>query len=139
MKTLLMSLVCLLVIAGCHTTKHAPALVLVNDIWVLESLNGYPLEKDSFDAEKPRLEIKTKDKMYFGYSGCNNINGKLDITETAIAFKPGPMTRKACLQQNIEPDFLTMLNASKTYKIKNGKLILFDANGKTIGEFRKVD
>lgn len=144
--TLLTSFV--LFVMACHTTQTTPpakqieptpASVRINDIWVLETLNGFALEKDSFNSEKPRIEINTKEKMYFGYSGCNNIHGKLELTETAIHFLPGPMTHKACIEGNIEPAFINALLSSATYTIGNGKLNLKNAEGKLVCVFRKVD
>jgi heat shock protein HslJ len=136
-----LSVVGLIVLSGCFSStkqKGTTSTQLINGIWMLESLNGYPMENDSFDKEKPRLEIKTKDGMYFGYSGCNNLSGQLVLTESTIEFRPGPLTRKACINGNIESDFLTALVRAKKYSIKKGKLSLLDQSAKTVCLFRKI-
>jgi heat shock protein HslJ len=140
-------------VTACHTSKKqststqpnqpkpagAKATHLINDTWVLVELNGYPLETDTFDREKPRIEIKTTDGMYFGYSGCNNLSGQIVLTETTIEFRPGPMTRKACIEGNIEPDFVNALLVTKFYSVKNGRLELMDHSKKVVCRFRKTD
>ncbi len=139
--------VIVLAITGCFSQKtttsqkaSTPPSQQINTKWVLEELNGYPLEKDSFDAEKPNIEIQTQNKMYFGYSGCNRMNGKMTFTETTIQFKPGPMTRMACMDGgNIESDFLTALKSSQYYAIENGKLELKNDKQKVVCKFRRVN
>jgi heat shock protein HslJ len=49
------------------------------------------------------------------------------------------MTRKACLEQNIEPAFLKALFAVQIYSVTVGKLTLYTKEGKTLAQFRKVD
>lgn len=144
-------LIGLIGITGCRTKQATtqpkqPVKPTVSDPqqlnakWMLEALNGYPLEKDSFDAEKPNIEIQTQNKMYFGYSGCNRMNGEMSITESTIEFKPGPMTRRACIDGgNIESDFLTALMSSRYYAIKDGKLELKNDQQKVVCKFRKVN
>lgn len=145
----LIPVIALWITTACHTarkttppqpkvaasTPAAPTSSIVGITWTLEKLNGHKLEIDSNYKEDPYFEIK--DKMYFGYSGCNQMHGNLDLTETTIRFHSGPMTRKACIEGNIEPAFLVALSSCVTYKIVQGKLELFDVNGKQLCVFRK--
>ncbi len=46
-----------------------PADCRINDIWVLESVNGWPIEKANFTKELPQLEISLSQKKAFGFEG----------------------------------------------------------------------
>jgi heat shock protein HslJ len=121
-----------------HKTPVAQDPQLLNGRWILEQLNGYPMDKDSFDSDKPYIDIQTTTRMYFGYSGCNRINGQITFTESSIHFNPGPMTRMACVEGNIETDFLKALFSSTHYSVGKGKLYLKTASDKVVCRFSKI-
>lgn len=111
---------------------------LLNDIWVLETIEGK--KPDISISEKPRLELFIKDKRVGGKAICNTIMGSFDYTETTISFKGIASTRMACPKGNLnEHTFLSKLNQEFSYKIKNLKLYLINNSGKEVFCFRKVD
>lgn len=68
--------------------------VLLNDIWVLETLNK--VEAASlFAGERPRFEFHNVDKKIFGFGGCNQINGSYQIEGNQISIGPLASTRMA--------------------------------------------
>jgi heat shock protein HslJ len=153
MKSYLSLCVLLLILAGCSTSKKnlsstapkppvktMPAPASINGIWVLERLNNIEVSTESYTPESPKVEIKSTDKTYTGYSGCNRFNGSLlELNSSAIQFGPGPMTRMACTEDNIESAFLKALFSTKTYSIENGKLHLLDENAKTTCVFKNIN
>ncbi len=152
MKSYLSFCVLLIILIGCSTSKKnissapaketvktAPTLVSIDGIWVLERLNNIEVSTENYTAESPKVEIKSTDKTYNGYSGCNRFNGTFLLqNESAIQFNPGPMTRMACTEDNIESAFLKALFSAKTYSTDGGKLHLVDEKSNTICVFKNV-
>jgi len=110
--------------------------VLLNDIWVLETLNK--VKADSlFVGERPRLEFHNVDKKIFGFGGCNQINGSYQIQGNQISIAPLIATRKACGGVN-EALFLETIQLVNSFKIIDLNLYLF-AGSEEKARFKKVD
>jgi heat shock protein HslJ len=156
MKRNVITLVCFLcfeVILACHTkTKqaqssehHTSAAVPVpppdlNGFWLLEQVNEHAVHEDSTDRERPYIEIREKDGLYFGYSGCNRMNGAFVLDNQSITFKPGPMTQRACVDdRNVEREFLKALFSATYYTFADNKLELRDEVNKVVCRFRRMN
>ena len=93
--------------------------------WVLGSLNGEPLLKDT------NITLEFKGESFNGYSGCNWYGGPYTVTETAIDFVDGGSTARACntptevMQQ--EETYGRALYRAATYRATDDHLEL--ANG----------
>lgn len=110
--------------------------VLLNDIWVLETLNK--IEAGSlFAGERPRLEFHDVDKKIFGFGGCNQINGSYQIEGNQISIAPLASTRMACRGVD-EALFLETIPQVTSYKIINLKLYFFAGSAEK-ARFKKVD
>ena len=49
----------------------------LNNIWVLEELNGTKVSKEEFTNMLPLLEILANYNQFFGLLGCNRVNGTI--------------------------------------------------------------
>ena len=58
----------------------------LNDIWVLESINTQALSKTNFVKGFPLLEINFAQKKMFGNTGCNEVNGFMEVQGNKIKF-----------------------------------------------------
>jgi heat shock protein HslJ len=108
--------------------------VLLNDIWVLETLNKASVE---FETERPRLEFHDADKKVFGFGGCNQVNGSYQIEGNQIFIGSLVAERKACRGVN-EALFLKTIQQATSFKIINLKLYLFAGSAEK-ARFKKVD
>ncbi len=63
--------------------------------WVLESLNGQPLLKDT------NITLEFDDGRFGGYSGCNWYGGDYAVTSTTVDFVSGPTTLIGCDTPNL--------------------------------------
>lgn len=122
--------------------KERDKRLVLNDIWVLESLNGKTIKHgaDSEYLERPRLEIRVGEMKYNGTDGCNNyFGGIIELNESTLRFGIGAGTRKMCPDMELADEFNRTLPEVISYKVENLKLQLFDEDGKELMQLRKTD
>lgn len=89
-------------------------------MWFLQPV----IASDTAVGKIPRLDLNLSTKKFTGNTGCNNMNGAFDFTDTTIQFNQRIITtRMACVGYN-EKAFLENLLRANTYKLENGMLIL---------------
>lgn len=115
---------------------------LINNIWLVESINGETPQKKNTEHKLtiPQIEFNVAEMKVNGTDGCNNFFGsikKIDAEE--LIFSPLASTKKACIGTDIPNKFNSALGKTSSYKIENFKLILFDAENNKILIFRKKD
>ncbi|WP_392419629.1 META domain-containing protein [Capnocytophaga canis] len=95
--------------------------------WTLEKLDGNAVTQ----SLKPSLSIHLQEKKINGIGGCNNYFGAItELSQDKIQFGKVGATKKMCMEDNIETAYFTALSEVRTFKINDGKLVLFDASGK---------
>ena len=122
--------------------KEKDKRLVLNDIWVLENLNGNPLIPASISEESlpPQLEIHVGEMKYNGTDGCNNIfGGIVELNESNLRFGIGAGTRMMCQKMEIPDEFNRTLPEVNNYKVRDLKLHLFDKEGKEVMQFKKID
>ncbi|MNK82031.1 META domain protein [compost metagenome] len=110
----------------------------LNDIWVLEELNGYKVFATDFQKEMPRIEINSSENRFSGYGGCNAISGSIFYEKDLLRFSKVLSTLMACPSGNKEGEFTKALQSTTTYSIGNNQLTLLNPSGK-LAVFKKVD
>ncbi len=123
---------------GCGASLRE--LSLLNDIWVLQTLNGQTISATAGGGELPRLDIQLTKGRVTGTTGCNRLTGPVQANSRHIKFGSLATTRMACPGEvgRLEGDFLETLNQSLTYRVINGTLTLLHDN-KPVMTFRKTD
>ncbi len=97
--------------------------------WILTQINGNLVKKS--DENVVNLNINGNGS-FSGFSGCNQINGELIINNSDLRFKDVASTKIFCGKDNVEAQFLALLNDVGSYKIKDGDLILIASNKKAL-------
>jgi heat shock protein HslJ len=137
----------LALLSACSSVKHtlpevvenAGAVLQLNDIWALESIQGEALLL-SGDIKRPMLEINLRDMKVIGNDSCNGIFASIDdLDSERITFGPIAGTLMLCHPMEIAGRFKQQLNNVKTYQLKELKLHFFDEAGEELLTFRKVD
>jgi len=89
-------------------------------LWFLQPV----LASDTATGKIPRLEFNLATKRFTGNTGCNNMSGQFDFTDTTLQFNQRIITTKmACVGYN-EKAFLESLLRTNSYRLQNGILIL---------------
>jgi len=112
-------------------------VIRLHDIWALESIEGEKVIIDETVRNLPVLEIYVEDERVHGNTGCNVLNGYLEIDEDKISFSKIITTEMAC-PGNLEQKFLSALQKVNNYKIEKMRLFLYE-DSKEILTLRKID
>lgn len=112
----------------------------LNDIWVLETLNGKEITKEQYMKKKPYIEFKLNDNRMGGNAGCNNFFGKMEVKGSKIVFDERiGSTMMSCPDMTLEKEFTeTIAGKTLDYKIDNGRLYFYE-DGKEVMKFNKTD
>lgn len=116
--------------------KAGVSVDMIKGKWVLQSLEGNPVQMPE-GIELPYLSIDSTGENLSGYGGCNRIFGTMKVSNDSISFPGLAATRMYCeATQKIENSFLEVLNATRTYTLKNDELVLM--GGKELAVFRRI-
>lgn len=110
----------------------------LNDIWVLEEMEGKTVQKEDFQEDLPNMEIHTSENRFMGHAGCNRMNGKIFSEGNLLRFTDIATTRMMCPPGNKENDFLKNLRASTHFEIRDNRLFLNNPDGPKL-VFKKED
>lgn len=124
--------------SGCGASLRE--LSLLNDIWVLQTLNGAVVPKTAGRDGLPWLALQLTEGRVTGSTGCNRLTGSVQADTRQIRFVDLATTRMACVGETgrTEGDFLEALNPLLTYRVANGILTLLHDN-KPVMTFGKTD
>lgn len=114
----------------------------LHDIWALQAIHNeaIPTETDQKPNKTPMLEIFVADKRMGGNDGCNTLFGQIEeLTETRIGFSKMGSTKMMCPNMEVPNAFTKALGETATYKVENLHLYFYNAEGKEILKFVKVD
>lgn len=108
--------------------------MLVNKNWQLVEING---ESISYEKSRitPTIEFSANADSVSGNSSCNNFMGHVQIDGNKIRFKDMVLTRRACLDKNLEGEYMAALNNSVYTSVEGYELTLFDGNKSPILKF----
>ncbi|MBL7859129.1 MAG: META domain-containing protein [Cyclobacteriaceae bacterium] len=144
MHYLSLSLFLLIAAASCQSIKTTSTAIseatpqdVLNDIWVLEMVDGKPVNTADYMRELPRLEFRKADGKVIGTTGCNSIGGSYTAKNGKLSFSPLVSTRMACPGDG-EHHFLSALNSVDSYKIKDLTLFLMQGTEVKL-QFKKAD
>jgi len=92
---------------GCGMYKGA---YQVNQKWMLTSIDGTALPKTE-KSNMPYLTIQLLEGKMYSYSGCNYLNGTVNMKGERLIFGPVAATKKACRNNNIETAMIQTLSS----------------------------
>lgn len=103
----------------------------LNGTWSVKEISG-----EKVDVPKMKLVIDVDEGKLHGNTGCNVINGTLDInmkSANSISFQAIAKTMMLCPDENYETRLLMALEeAMKAKPMKGGKVELLDCDNKTV-------
>lgn len=106
-------------------TPSAPQQNVIKDttklggLWFLQPV----LASDTSTGKIPRFELNLSTKRYAGNTGCNNMSGTFEYTDSTLTFNQPVTTKMNCVGYN-ERAFLENLLRTNRYHLENGMLIL---------------
>lgn len=111
----------------------------LHDIWVLDSINNKKILAADFMKGTPIVEFNLTENKIFGHTGCNSINGTIEVMGNKIQIGRLTTTRVACKDMDFENNYINSLSRKTVpYTIAPGKLRL-QVNADSVFIYRKVD
>jgi heat shock protein HslJ len=105
---------------------------ITNKYWKLTELNGKTVKtkKEAF------IKLLPDDNHFTGNSSCNVLNGIFELSNShGITFSKILMTKMACLDDNVETEFVSVFEEITNYSATSNELILKDATGNVKTKF----
>jgi len=98
--------------------------------WQLSGLHGAvvaPLP----GGRQPTLRLDAEQSKASGFAGCNNYFTQYELDNKKLKFGPVAATRRACpdAESVIERNFFAVLEQTRSWQIKDGKLTLYNGAG----------
>jgi len=130
----------LLAFSGCATTRTetasaSSATIISNSHWRLTRLGDETIDNPA-NGREIQFAMEYQDKRIAGYAGCNRFFGHYEMNGDAIKFDQIGSTKMFCEgRMDVEQKFLSTLGEAARWKINEGTLQLFDANGRAIAAF----
>ena len=114
---------------SCSTSQPIPPKAeldtRINDIWVIQTLNGNTVLKEKAGKQMPYIEFHILENKIFGNTGCNEFFGTAKYINDEITLSDIGATKMFCSEAEYETEFLQALKAGvMKYKIDNLKLTL---------------
>jgi heat shock protein HslJ len=136
-KSLILTLfVVAMFLAACSAAPAGQTFELKGSGWVLSQINGQPV----LESSAPTLVFD--EKSLGGNGSCNSFGG--DYRQDGEKLEIGPVfsTMMACADAGVmeqETAYLAALDSAAKFKIEAGKLVILDADDKTLLVFEMQD
>ncbi len=139
---ILLSLLIILILGSmsCKSTKTTASEkkgmnqpVLTEKHWKLVELNGLLVRETS---REPFIVFENEETRFHGNTSCNNFFGTFELHEkNKIKFSQIGMTKMACIGNNLETQFIRVLESTTAYKIDNDTLTLLSETDEILAIF----
>lgn len=126
------------VLAGTMTTAcNGIDVDTLNGTWNAVSING---ESITPSDQTPYLGIESSDGRIYGFNGCNQLMGSVDLESLAKGkadFSKIGSTMMACPDNKYEQNFMEAIRKAKKITYKGDRIYLTDEQGTTVLEFAR--
>jgi heat shock protein HslJ len=112
--------------SGCNNENKTSTKKMLNGKWMLKTINGKEVVKNKTGGNMPFLDFNLTAGTVSGFTGCNDLDGKISVTETEITFSDMSMSKIYCPDANYEYEIVGFLFHSEpiNFSIYNDLLTL---------------
>lgn len=129
----MMSVAAMVAFSSCSAKKEITDVKTLAGEWVVVQLNGDSITPNE---EAPYLNLDFKEDRLSGKSGCNNMFGSIQLSDSlasSIRFPQVATTMMACPDTKLETEFLKALDQVRSVeKMKDGKVAFLNEKGETL-------
>lgn len=108
--------------------------------WLLHSVNNVEIVKEKTGSGIPYLILNPNKLSLSGFTGCNDLDGKMSISDSKITFGEMSVSKMFCPEAEYEYELINFLFNSEpvSYKIENNSLFM-SKSGKDEMIFKKEE
>ncbi len=110
-----------------ESVESASAKTDISGKYTILKFKGESLKDKDFNGKMPLLMLNGGNMTYSTNIGCNQINGKYTLEDSAITFLPGMATMMAC-PDNLESEYIKALGEVDNYKVENFMLKVYQGD-----------
>jgi heat shock protein HslJ len=122
-----------------HYILNKQANPITEKYWKLVSLKGKPIDKEKKTIKEPFFILKLNNDQIVGHGGCNSFSGKYELKEgNRIIISKLMSTLMACPANEIEIEFVKILESVDNYTIQGDTLFLQKARMAPLARFESV-
>lgn len=128
----MIALVGLAALSACAPTSQNPVAAALPNLtgtkWLAEDIDG----RGVIDNAQSTVEFVAADRIA-GRAGCNQFSGNVKLDGTKIQVSPLISTKMACVPALMDQEnrFLQALQAARSLKLEETKLLVLDESGAT--------
>ena len=113
------------------TVSNTPVIKdSLENIWVLDSLNGKHVNQKDFDNGSPYIEPNLTKKTIEGHTGCSGFKGLLVVANNKFSVDSLDVAKMPCKKTSFHTVFIVLLKKGKIpYEVKNGNLFINAGKG----------
>lgn len=120
-KNIILIFLTTVILQSC-AVKQQPGSMDLSGPWNLKSINSTSINTA---GKTPSLKFQPAENKIFGFGGCNQFSGSVEIKSNRIKFGALISTKMACPALEIETDFLRIIsNNEMDFRISGRKLTL---------------
>jgi heat shock protein HslJ len=140
MKKILFILVSItLIFSSCNFLNDSDDLNFDNKLfegkWTLIEINGI---SNAVITNEVTIKFQKDENTIVGDNSCNNYCGEYKLDDNKLIIKSLISTKIACINDNIEDEYMITLLEVNYYLIDNDILFLKDKNGKILTKFKHI-
>jgi heat shock protein HslJ len=106
--------------------------------WRLMTLNGKIVNQNQ--SKQYFIKLNSNDGRFTAYAGCNNISGTYVMPSAfGLSFSNAAMTRMACPSMDLETRFVTILEQTDRYSLKDNILKFQKGKTKVLATFEPLN
>ena len=111
----------------------------LQNIWVLEEMNGQKTTAGEYSIGLPTLEFYSEEGRVSGHDGCNGLFGKIENQQGELKFSAMGSTRMACPNMEKSDKFMKLISdQSFSYVFEPCQLVLKQGE-KVVMRLKNVD
>ncbi len=117
-----------------YTLEKLPAIM--ETYWMLSEINGSEVIPPEDWKRGAHFILKNKDQRTYGNTSCNAFTGKFTVSGNySIRFENIMATKKACIDNIYEKDYIKVLSMATSYSIDKKTLSLFNSRENLLAKF----
>ena len=109
----------------------------IQDIWVLDSINNIAPDSNYFSHGTPYFDFNLDKKTISGHTGCNGLNGKVNVQDNKLTFDSLDVAKDVCKDKGFEKKLLKAFKNGVSYTVSNDKMYMNIEPG-TVYIFRRI-
>ena len=126
MRIILTTVLLSLLFFSCKSTKQSTTeqISLFGTRWEVQQIDGVEVKLENNSAFL--IFEDNEERSVSGNTSCNGMSGSYTLSNNNLSFSPMMMTRRGCVGNTVEREFLSAIRRTTNYRFSENNLILLE-------------